>query len=82
MARKKEDRDTRYYLDLDLRSRAILGWDYGQRHLLSQLLPDPLHHRVFLTKGQYNKLEKKNLDARRSRKGRDQEDSQARVHNS
>jgi hypothetical protein len=53
---KKEDKDTRYYLDLDLKARKILTWDYDQRYGLAQVLPDPFHHRVFLTKGQYNKL--------------------------
>ena len=60
MATKKvEDTNTRYYIDLDLRKGVIIGWDFGQREQLSQKLPDPAHYRVFLTKGQYRKLEKK-----------------------
>ena len=60
--KKKEDKNTRYYLDLDLKARKILGWDYGQRDSLSQELANPSHQRVFLTKGQYRKLVQKNLD--------------------
>ncbi len=61
MKKKTEDGNTRYYLDLDLKRRVILNWDYDQRDRLSQVLPDPSHHRVFLTKGQYNKLRNKSL---------------------
>jgi hypothetical protein len=62
---KKEDRDTRYYLDLDLESLAILDWDYDQRQkLFVQRLAKPSHHRVFLTKGQYNKLAAKYRELR------------------
>lgn len=59
VTKKVEDANTRYYIDLDLRKGVIIGWDLGQREQLSQELPDPAHHRVFLTKGQYRKLEKK-----------------------
>lgn len=55
--KKPEDRDTRYFLDLDLRTGRIIGWDYGQRQQLVQVLEDATHQRVFLTKGQYRKLE-------------------------
>lgn len=56
---KPIDSDTRFYLDLDIKTKTILGWDYGQRQELVQNLPNPNHRRVFITKGQYNKLEKK-----------------------
>lgn len=59
VTKRVEDANTRYYIDLDLRKGVIIGWDFGQREQLSQELPDPAHHRVFLTKGQYRKLEKK-----------------------
>jgi hypothetical protein len=62
MKKKTEDENTRYYLDLDLKRRVVLNWDYDQRDGLSQELADPFHHRVFLTKGQYNKLQNKNLE--------------------
>ena len=62
MKKKTEDENTRYYLDLDLKRRVVLNWDYDQRDRLSQELAIPYHHRVFLTKGQYNKLQNKNLE--------------------
>jgi len=40
---KKQDKNTRYYIDLDLKNRKILNWDYAQRDKLA--------------KGQYNKLD-------------------------
>lgn len=55
---KKIDQDTRFYIDLDLGTKTIIGWDYGSRYELEQKLPDPNHRRIFITKGQYNKLEK------------------------
>ncbi len=57
--KKREDKDTRYYIDLDLRTRKILSWDYDQRDKLVQILANPCHQRVFITKGQYNKLEQR-----------------------
>ena len=54
--KKKEDKETRYFIDLDLSTRKILSWDYGQKEKLLQKLENPLHHKVFITKGQYNKL--------------------------
>ena len=49
------------YIDLDLRTRKIINWDYDQRDNLVQELAEP-YQRVFITKGQYNKLEMKNLE--------------------
>lgn len=61
--RKKEDKNTRYFIDLDLKTRKIVYWDYDQRHTLAgQKLTNPFYHRIFLTKGQYNKLEKKHSE--------------------
>lgn len=60
--KKKEDKDTRYFIDLDLKNRKIINWDYDQRHkLASQELAKPYFHRIFITKGQYNKLVNKHL---------------------
>lgn len=62
---KKQDKETRYYVDLDLRAQKIIKWDYDQRdRLVGQEPARPSLHRVFLTKGQYNKLVKKDLDLR------------------
>lgn len=49
--------NTRFYIDLDLKAKKIIGWDFGQGEKLAQKLPDPNHRRIFITKGQYNKLE-------------------------
>jgi len=38
-AKKKEDANTRYYLDVDLASQTILSWDRRQRERLEQKLP-------------------------------------------
>ena len=52
-----EDKDTRYFIDLDLETQTLLGWDFGNRfELVKQKPASPAHHRVFLTKGQWNKL--------------------------
>jgi len=32
--RKKEDGDTRYFIDLDLKTGKIPGWDYDRRERL------------------------------------------------
>lgn len=56
----KKDKDTRCYIDLDLRKQLIIGWGHGNRHELLRELGNPFHHRVFITEGQYNKLNKKN----------------------
>jgi hypothetical protein len=56
---KKEDANTRYYIDLDLNKKVILNWDYDDKHNLAQELDQPYQQRVFITKGQYNKLDRK-----------------------
>jgi len=50
--------NTRFYIDIDIKIKKVIGWDHGQREKLEQKLPNPNHRRVFITKGQYNKLEK------------------------
>ena len=58
--KKPEDKETRYYLDLDLKTGTILGLDYDQReNLVKHRFANPSHHRVYLTKGQFNKLVQK-----------------------
>lgn len=60
--RKNEDKDTRYFIDLDLISNTIINWDYDNRHILSEEKLDlPGFHRVYLSKGQYNKIVKKSM---------------------
>ncbi|HSV95099.1 MAG TPA: hypothetical protein VLH94_03970 [Spirochaetia bacterium] len=55
---KKIDSNTRFFIDLDIEMKKVISWDYGQRQELEQILPNPYHRRIFITKGQYNKLEK------------------------
>ena len=55
----KIDSDTRFYIDLDLKTKEIIGWDSGDRKKLDQKLPNPSHRRIFITKGQFNKLDNK-----------------------
>lgn len=55
---KKIDSNTRFYIDIDIKTKKVIGWDYGQRQELSRVLTDPDHRRIFITKGQYHKLEK------------------------
>lgn len=56
---KKEDKDTRYFIDVDMKTQTILNWDYGQREILvAQKLSAPFHLRIFITRGQYSKLVK------------------------
>ena len=58
--RKNEDKDPRYFIDLDLRSGTILGWDEDNRFdRIAEKPPMPAHHRVYISRGQYNKLEEK-----------------------
>jgi hypothetical protein len=64
LRKRIEDRDTRYFIDLDLKSNQIIRWDFGQRQVLSQNLPFP-QHRVFLTKGQFRKLEAKAAEVKK-----------------
>jgi len=58
MNNKIIDSNTRFFIDIDLKTKIVIGWDYGQRQELEQKLPNPNHRRIFITKGQYNKLEK------------------------
>jgi hypothetical protein len=63
MRKKNEDKDTRYFVDLDLRTRTVIGWDYDQRtRIVMQNPAKPYHHRLFITKGQYNKLEQRSRE--------------------
>lgn len=61
---QKRDKATRYFIDLDLQTKKIIAWDYGQKDTLVQNLAAPSHQRVFITEGQYNKLERKNVAVR------------------
>ena len=65
MMQKGEDRNTRYFVDLDLKTRKVLKWDYDQKDkLAAQELAHSAYHRLFITKGQYHKLDKKKRELR------------------
>jgi hypothetical protein len=65
--KKYEGSSTRYFIDLDLKQQRILNWDYGDKNFLSQELSDPDLHRVFISRGQYNKLCGKSSGMRQSK---------------
>ncbi len=44
-----------YFIDIDLESRRIIGWDADTQDKIEFKLTNGCY-RVFLTKGQYNKL--------------------------
>lgn len=54
----KIDLNTRFYIDIDIKIKKVIGWGYNQRQELEQKLPNPNHRRIFITKGQYNKLDR------------------------
>lgn len=54
------DSNTRFYIDIDLKDKKVIGWDYNQRQELEQKLPNTNHRRIFITEGQYHKLDNKN----------------------
>jgi len=53
---KTIDSNTRFFIDIDLKNRSVLGWDCGQRFGLEKKLPDLHQVRIFITRGQFNKL--------------------------
>lgn len=67
-----EDKDTRYYIDLNLATRQVVTWGFDQKDNLvhEQVLDEP-YHRLFVTKGQYYKLDRRNCEIHRhGRRGR------------
>lgn len=55
--KKKEDKDIRYFIDIDLNNMKVIKWDFDDRFkLFQQPMEKPHYHRIYLTKGQYNKF--------------------------
>lgn len=55
--KKPENKETRYYVDIDIVSRKVLAWNYDQRQtLIQQQLPSANCVRIYISKGQYAKL--------------------------
>ena len=52
-----------YYIDLDLYSRQIVNWGIEAQETVEVQIKNGMH-RVFLSKGQYNKLETKLTEPR------------------
>ncbi|OPZ23676.1 MAG: hypothetical protein BWZ03_00422 [bacterium ADurb.BinA186] len=53
---KKENKDTRYFIDIKMTSKKIVRIDSGDRYSLrEESLPEGLL-RIYLTKGQFGKL--------------------------
>ncbi len=53
MARQKNP--TYYFIDIDIESRQVIGWGEEGKDTVEVQLTDG-YHRVFLSRGQYNKL--------------------------
>lgn len=54
---KLQDKNTRYFVEIDLSSLALKRCDYDQKENLDKgRQSDPTTHRLFITKGQYTKL--------------------------
>jgi len=58
-----------YYIDIDLISMQILDWGISKTASPTGETNDPNIHRVYLTKGQYNKLENLNEPPRSKLRG-------------
>lgn len=48
-----------YYMDVNFEKRTLLKWGTTQNATLTGDTDNPKVHRIFLTKGQYNKFSKK-----------------------
>lgn len=55
--KKVQDKDTRYYVEIDLKTLKIINTSYNQKQNLDKgRQNNPNIHRLFLTKGQYNQF--------------------------
>ena len=54
---KPQDKDTRYFVEIDLTCLKLIRCAFEQKENLDKgRQSDPKTHRLFLTKGQYNKF--------------------------
>lgn len=54
---KIQDKDTRYYIEIDLKTLKLVNASFDQKQNLDKgRQNNPDTHRLFLTKGQYNQL--------------------------
>jgi hypothetical protein len=61
MVSNKDPSPTYYFIDVDLKSRRLVSWGTETKDKVEVRLSAG-YHRVFLTKGQYNKLEEQLRD--------------------
>ena len=55
-----ENKDTRYFIDIDLKTHKVVGKGYKQKQNLDKgQQTNPERHRLFLSKGQYNQFTKR-----------------------
>ncbi len=52
----QDDRDTRYYIDINPASKKVISWGHGNRFKLIKEILGKGIVRIYVTKGQYNKL--------------------------
>jgi hypothetical protein len=57
MTTKRDKNPTYYFIDLELKSQRLIGWGTETKDKVEVRLTKGFH-RVFLSKGQYNKLER------------------------
>ncbi|QDV53937.1 hypothetical protein [Gimesia fumaroli] len=55
MSQKQEKTKYYYFIDVDLRTRQIIGWGSESRDEVEIYMTKGFH-RIFMSKGQYNKL--------------------------
>ena len=54
---KIENKDTRYFIEIDLATLKVTKCSYDQKENLEKgRQSNPLIHRLFITKGQFNKM--------------------------
>ena len=54
---KLQDADTRYFIEIDLDTLQVVSMDFDQKQVLDKgRQNNPSRHRLFLTKGQYDKF--------------------------
>ena len=64
MSETKDQSRTYYFIDVDLNTRELIGWGTETRDKVEVNLTAG-YHRVFLSKGQYNKLQRALTDSKR-----------------
>lgn len=57
MYSKRDQNPTYCYIDIDLKTRQLIGWGTETKDKIEVRLT-PGYHRAFVTKGQYNKRER------------------------